>query len=267
MKTLKFTFALLLCAIIFSCSSNDDDSIAEDLSGQKGQLILKFDNGIGDQDFIFGTNYSKSNNESYKVDNLKYIISNIRIKDSQGNLVMNPEQDNAFIIDEAEANNAGEILLTLNNIDAADYTEITFGIGIDQERFALGANGQGDFLELAESKGMLWSWAAGYKFIRIDGTFSNDSVTDEPLNIHMGSVGSSLDNYREVTLSFTNTVRIRQHTSPEVHIKSDISKVFDGITTINFADGYDQVHVDAVETPIVANNISRMFIVHHVHND
>ncbi|AEH01757.1 MbnP family protein [Lacinutrix sp. 5H-3-7-4] len=267
MKTLKFAFALLLCTIISACSSDDDANNTEDLSGQNGTLTLKFDNGVGDQDFIFGTNYNKSNNESYKVDNLKYIISNIRVKDSNGNIFMYPVENNAFIVDEADGNNAGEIYITLNNVDAADYTEVTFGIGIDQERFALGAEGQGDFLELAEAKGMLWSWAAGYKFIRIDGTYSNNTVANEPLNIHMGSVGSSLDNYKEVSLSFPNTVRVRHDASPEIHIKSDISKVFDGTTTVNFADGYDQVHVDAVETPIIATNISGMFEVHHVHND
>lgn len=265
MKTLKFTFALLLCATIFACSS-DDDSV-EALIGQTGPLTLKFDNGVGDQDFIFGTTYNKSNNESFQLTNLKYIISNVRVKDSNGNTFMYPVEDNAFIISEANGNNAGEIYLTLDNVTAANYTEVTFGVGIDQERFALGAEGQGDFLDEASDEGMMWSWASGYKFIRLDGTFSTTSVTNEPLNVHMGSVGSSLDNYREVTLTFPNTVIVRQDTSPEVHIKADIAKVFDGATTANFADGYDQVHVDEVETPIIANNINGMFSVHHVHND
>lgn len=269
MKLLKYTFALLACAIITACSSDDDNNNnqPEDLTGQKGSLTLKFDNAVGNQDFIFNTSYNKSNNESYKLTNLKYIISNVRVKDNNGNTFMYPTESNIFIVSEADGNNAGEIFINLSNIDAADYTEITFGLGVDQERFALGAEGQGDFLDLASEEGMMWSWAAGYKFVRFDGTYSTASVTDQPLNIHMGSVGTSLDNYKEVTLTFPNTVRVRSNKSPEVHIVADISKVFDGITSVNFVDGYDQVHTDATKTPIIAANVQSMFMVHHVHND
>ncbi|WP_299365761.1 MbnP family protein [Winogradskyella sp.] len=266
MKLIKYTFALALCALISSCSS-DDDNNNEDLTGQTGSVVLKFDNAVGDQDFIFGTTYNKSNNESFQLSTLKYIISNVRVKDSEGNTFMFPVEDNAFIINEEDGNNAGEIWVVLDNIDAANYTEITFGIGIDQDRFALGAEGQGDFLDMATDEGMMWSWAAGYKFVRFDGTFSTTSLTDEPLNIHMGSVGTSLDNYKEVTLSLPNTVLVRESKTPEIHIVADISKVFDGVTSVNFADGYDQVHTDAQKTPVIASNVQSMFMVHHVHND
>ena len=265
MKITKLAFAVMLCISIISCSS-DDDATQVDLSGQTGTLALKFDNGVGDQDFIFGTTYNKSNQESYKLETLKYIISNVRVKDENGNIYTYPTEDNIFIVDEAKGNNAGEIYITLNIVDAADYTEITFGVGVDQERFALGAEGQGDFLDLAQEEGMFWAWASGYKFMRFDGTFSSSTVTDAPVNIHMGSVGTSLDNYREVTLTFPNTVRVTETAQPEIHIKADIAKVFDGVTSVNFMDGYDQVHTDANETPVIADNIIGMFEVHHVHN-
>ncbi|WP_452231883.1 MbnP family protein [Lacinutrix sp. MEBiC02595] len=267
MKLFKYTFALLLCATIISCSSDDDNGDSENLSGQSGEVILKFDNGVGDQDFIFGTTYNKSNNESFQLETLKYIISNVQFTDNEGNTFMYPTEDNVFIVNETDGNNAGEIWITLNDVDAADYVSVTFGVGIDQDRFALGADGQGDFLDAASDEEMMWNWASGYKFIKLDGTFSTATLTEEPLNVHMGSVGTSLDNYREVTLAFPNTVLVREDASPEIHIKADIAKIFDGSTTANFADGYDQVHTDVNETPIIADNINTMFSVHHVHND
>jgi len=83
----------------------------------------------------------------------------------------------------------------------------------------------------------------------------------------MGSVGSALDNYREVNLTLPNTIRVRETMQPEIHIKADISQAFDGLTSVNFMDGYDQVHTDAEETPVIANNVMGMFEVHHVHNN
>ena len=80
----------------------------------------------------------------------------------------------------------------------------------------------------------------------------------------MGSVGTSLDNYKEVTLPLPNTVLVRDNKTPQIHIKADILKIFDGI---NIADGYNQVHTDANTTPVIASNIQSMFSIHHVHNE
>ena len=266
MKFLNSAFFIMLLVTVCACSS-DDDMATEDLTGQKGNLVIKFDNGVGDQDFIFGVNYAKSSNETYKLDNLKYLISNISLKDSNGNVYKYPYENNVFIVDEADGNNAGEIYVTLENVDAANYVELSFGIGIDQERYALGADGQGSFLEIAQNEGMLWSWATGFRFVRMDGTYSSSLVTDEALNIHMGSVGTSLDNYREVTMALPNSARVRTDKEPQIHVAADISKVFDGQTAISFDNGYSQVHTDSQTTPVIANNMSGMFSVHHVHNE
>lgn len=265
MKNLKIALLLMLSISIISCSDDDDSS--ENLSGQTGNLIIKFDNGYGDQDFIFGTEYQKSNDESFKLETLKYIVSNISLEDEIGNVYEYPFNENIFIVDEANANAAGEIWIMLEGIPAANYTNVSFGVGVDQDRYAMGAEGQGEFLETADEAGMLWSWATGFKFIRMDGSFSSSSITNDDLNVHMGSVGTSLDNYRAVSLSFPNTVLVRTETQPEIHIKSDISKVFDGSTSVNLMDGYNQVHVDPETTAVVANNIMTMFEVHHVHNN
>ena len=267
MKTLKITLALLASISILSCSS-DNEETTEDLTGETGELTLKFDHGVNGDSFAFNTEYSKSGEETYTIENLKYIISNITLTKNDGTTFEYPTEDNVFIIDQSDANNAGEVWLTLTGIDAADYTDISFGVGIDQERFALGAEGQGDFLATAEEEGMFWVWASGYKFIRIDGTFGPTATETDSnaLNIHMGSLGASLDNYRTVDLSLPNTIFVRENETSEIHIEADIAMVFDGATSVMFAEGYDQVHTEEVETGIIADNISGMFSVHHVHN-
>jgi hypothetical protein len=264
MKFSKIIVTLVLTTFLFSCSSDDP---VEQLSGQTGSLALKFDNGVGNNDFLFNTTYNRSNGESFEISNLKYIISNVRLTDENGMEFMYPELDNAFIVSEANGNNAGEIFINLENVQAANYTSITFGVGIDQERFTKGAERQGHLLDLAQEEGMMWSWASGYKFIRIDGTYSNANVNDQPLNIHMGSVGTSLDNYREVTLDLPNASRVRAEKNAQIHLKADIMKIFEGNTSVNFGDGYDQVHTNATTTPVIADNIATMFSVDHVHND
>lgn len=264
MKITKIAFAIILCISIISCSSDDKP---ENLDGKVGNISLKFDNSVGDQDFIFNTKYDKSNNESYKLETLKYLISNIKLKDADGTIYEYPSKKNIFIVDEAAGNNAGEIFINLENIDAGNYTEVSFGLGIDQQRYALGADGQGDFLNTAQQAGMLWSWATGYRFMRFDGTYTSGTDVDAALNMHMGSVGTAVDNYREITLSFPNQVRVRPDKKAEVHIVANIAKVFDGKTAVKFSEGYNQVHVDATTTKVIADNFMDVFTVHHVHNE
>ncbi len=265
MKILKITLALILSLSILSCESDDDSEFATDATGA---INLKFDNSVGHSDFIFGSTYSKSNDESYTIETLKYIVSDIQLTKNDGSVYEYPFEDNIFIIDEADTTSGG-VIVNLDGIDAANYTGITFGIGVSQERFLLGAEGQGSFLDTAQEEGMFWAWASGYKFIRLDGTYAPipTEADSNALNIHMGSVGTSIDNYKTVSLSFPNTVIVGEDQTPDVHIVADISKIFDGTTTANFADGYDQVHMNETETGVIAENMSQMFMVHHVHNE
>ena len=266
MKTLKITLALLASISILSCSS-DDEETTEDLTGETGSVTLKFDNSVNGDDFIFGTEYSRSNGETYTINTLKYIVSNITLTKDDGTVFEYSDDSDIFIVDEADTNDAGEYWITLDGIDAADYTSITFGIGVDQERYSKGADGQGDFLAEAEAEEMTWAWAMGYKFFRVDGSYgplANDTDSDL-LSIHMGSIGETVDNYQDVTLALPNTILVREDMTPEVHIVADIAKVFDGVTSLNFANGDSEIH-GGEKTTIVANNINTMFTAHHVHN-
>lgn len=269
MKISKILGFALLCFAIVSCSkSNDYNGGGGDggTSSSKGTVILKFDNGIGDQDFIFNTSFTKSNNESYQLKDLKYIISNIRLKDKNGNEYSYPKDKNVFIVSEANGNNAGEIKIQLDNVDGGTYSQITFGLGIDQERYKLGADGQGDFLVKAEAEDMLWAWATGYKFTLINGTCSYGDKTDENVAIHIGSLGTTTDIYNEVTLDFPNSIRVADDKKPEVHVFTDVSKLFDGVKTLNFTDGYNEVHTNAKKMEDLMGNLKRMFSISHVHN-
>ena len=268
MKFLKITLAVLASISLFSCSSDDNET--EIVEGETGSLKLKFDNGVGDSDFAFETEYTRENGETYTLNNLKYIISNIVLTAADGSTFSYSDNSDTFIVDEASANTAGEIIVTLDGVNAADYTSVTFGLGIDQETYLKGIDGQGDFLLEAEEKGMTWAWAMGYKFIRLDGTFTPAPSEEDDMNnltIHMGSIGPTLDNYQDFSFEFGNSALVREDKTPEIHIKADIAKVFDGTTSLSFANGDNSIQASAEKTPIVASNAGLMFTFDHVHND
>ena len=260
---LKNIAAIVVIAIsLFSCS-NDDEVI----SGN-GNLKLEFDNVYNANNLAFNTPYTNSNGEVVKINKLKYIVSNIVLTKADGTTFTLPKSQSYFIVDEATAASA---LLNLPNIPAANYTKVSFGIGVDQVQFNLGATGQGNFLALAQTAGMMWSWSAGYKFLAFEGTFISSTVTTATsFMVHTGQTGTDY-NYTTVTLNLPTNALVRTTITPQVHIMADISKVLDGSNKISLTAsngmGMGAMIMSGDKLPLITSNLPTMFSVEHVHND
>ncbi|MGO4770095.1 MbnP family protein [Flavobacterium sp. W22_SRS_FK3] len=258
-------FAIALSITLVSCSSDDS---SHDVSGQ-GKLTLEFDNAYGTNDLILNAQNTKtSNNEVLKISLIKYIVSNVVLTKSDGTTFTYPKSKSYFIADES-SEEGREFKLT--DIPAGDYVKVKFGIGVDEEQWKLGAAGQGDFLAQADAAGMMWSWAAGYKFLAFEGTFTSPTVTtDTPFMIHTGKTGTDY-NYTEVTLDLPTKALVRTTITPEVHLITDLSKIIDGTNKINLSDnnmgGMGAMIMGGANLPLITTNVSTMFRVDHVHND
>ncbi|MFY7665701.1 MbnP family protein [Flavobacterium sp.] len=259
----RIVFSLFLLTFLSSCSSSEDA-----VSGT-GKLNLEFDQVFGGADLILRTQpNTMSNGEVLRVNDLKYIISNIRLTKADGTAFTYPKADSYFLIDES---NVQTQLVRLENIPAGDYVSVTFGIGVDQEQFNLGAAGQGNFLAVAEAASMLWSWSAGYKFLVYEGTFTTPTVTDaETFMVHTGRTGIAY-NYTETTLTLPEAATVRTSVTPQVHIFADAKRILEGPNAIsleeNSATGLGAMIMGGAILGEVTTNVSQAFQVNHVHND
>ncbi|MEC7265090.1 MAG: MbnP family protein [Bacteroidota bacterium] len=255
----KFSILLFTLFIAFSCS-NDDDST--ELTGT-GTVHIEFDNSMAGDDLLLGTSsYTNSQSETLTISRLNYIVSNFRLIDADGNVFTYPKDQSYFITSEENGNT--EVVLT--NIPAGKYVSITFGIGVDQEKYLQGAEGQGDFLTEAENTEMMWSWQAGYKFLNFEGTFTSATVADPTdFKIHMGSHGSSLDNYKETSLSLGTEALVSNELNPIIHLVVDANNILDGENKISLTE-QSVIMVSEEKSPKIAVNTSKMFSVDHVHN-
>lgn len=260
--------AILILAITFfttSCSSDDNNENAD----ATGKVGLKFDNSFGADDLILDAqNKPTSNNELLKINLVRYIVSNIVLTKADGTTFIYPKSKSYFIADE---NSAAGYKFELTDVPTGDYTKVKFGIGVDKEQWLLGASGQGDFLAQAQKADLLWNWTAGYKFFALEGTFTSaDGKTIAPFMIHTGQTGTDY-NYTEVTLDLPTKALVRTNISPDIHIITDLSKVFNGpnklkLTDYN-ADGMGAMIMGGTALPLITANIATMFKVDHVHND
>jgi hypothetical protein len=264
---MKKIFALLfVTASILSCGNDDQEGVKK----TPGSLELNFihtvgnigSNGNGGTDILqLGNTYQNSSAESYTVTELKYIISNITLKRKDGSEFIYPIADSYFLINEAQQDSKKIIL---NNIDPDEYTNITFGFGVDPTKYPI-ESGTLNFVPTAEEADMLWSWSAGYKFIKFEGTYTSATVTTEtPFLIHVGSHGATLDNYKEIELSLISDTGMNTIIEGDVNavesIFFDLGQVFDGPNTIRIEDKTD-IQVDPVNAPKIANNIQTAFYI------
>ncbi len=81
----------------------------------------------------------------------------------------------------------------------------------------------------------------------------------------MGSHGSSLDNYKEVTLSLGTDALVSDEMSPIIHLVADANAILDGAHKLSLSE-QSVIMVSEEKSPLVALNTASMFTVDHVHN-
>lgn len=260
MKNYKLTLAAICSLVVISCDKNDDNT--SDLSGT-GEVSITYDNGFNGNDLVLETkNAANINGESLTVTRLNYIVSNFSLIDVEGNEYVFPKDESYFIISQE----IDQDDVVLPEIPAGEYTTLKFGLGIDEEKYQQGADGQGDFITEAENNNMMWTWAAGYKYLNFEGTFTTETESEEvPYKIHLGRMGDDLSNYQEVSLQLPTNVQVSDEMDSNIHLKIDASKILTAITNIKLSEG-ETIMFDPIKSPQIGENASQMFVVDHIHN-
>ncbi|MDH6251968.1 hypothetical protein M2347_001695 [Chryseobacterium sp. H1D6B] len=275
MKIYKFLSMLFIALSLFTpsaCTSNDDD---EPQAAAAGNLQIKFENGFNNLgDIVLNqTTQTSSNGQKHQLSALKYVVSNITLIDETGKEFKynenNPDKG-AFIVDQADAV-GGIVYLNLNEIPQNNYRKIKFGLGISQNAYLLGQNGQAEFWTKAKAKGMSWSWAAGYVFVKLEGKYGNSTADTEFMN-HTGNMGNVTANntpdlYREITLDLPTTARVTGKITPSIHILADLNQYLSGDTKLTLTAANNMMMGSSQHLVEVTDNLTKMFKVDHVHND
>lgn len=246
--------ALAFAMTLTACRNNDD-------APEKNNVTLHFDNVVGNQALELGKSYN-SNNQDITFNEVKYVISNISLVKADGKEVpynIDNLDKGATVVNLADAKTFDYIL---TDIPAGNYKEIKLGLGVkkelntllDQEKFP-------KFFKLTgknETK-MHWEWGTGYRFIKIEGKYDNNT---EDFSIHTGSTRKNnietdpfvpgVDAFREVTLSLPSNAVVGTK-APKITIKADFDKLLNGTNKITLLGNIPTVHNTNNMIPIVDN--------------
>lgn len=269
MKRVLLIIPLLIC---LSCKKDTDTNPPEEPAAPVTQndVRINFTNVAGNAIIRFSKDsayigsdpkYLNADNDTFSVSFLKYYISNVRLKKSDGSYFSEPYDTYSYhLINAADSINACKF--SLKNVPLGTYVQLEFSVGIDSLRNVSGA--QTGPLDPVHK--MFWTWNQGYIFFKLEG-YSSSAPTNTVHNLQfdIGGFQNPYNNIRTFTLSLTSPslVVVGDHVS-EIHLKTDILEAFKTPTTINFST--DPVMMSLGPGQLVANNYKDMFKLRIIKN-
>ena len=275
-KIKTILMAITTVAALSSCSKEDN-------SNSTGKVSLQFDHYVGAEKLTLGTDAAgakayTSNGQTLKFSEVKYVITNVVLVKADGTKVPYHTEDldkGGFLINQADAASLAPVL---NDIPEGDYKGIEFGLGVKKELNNLKLQDKfPNFYRLTgefkHSGIMHWEWANGYRFVKLEGWYSNPTpknnkgedlpaITDGELSIHIGSAfkGTKVigddkkvkgienetlnidrDAFRFVSLDF-KTLSVKKGTPAKITIKADFDKLINGTNKISLNGKIPVVH-------------------------
>ena len=263
-------------AALSSCSKdNNTPQPAKPNPGLQGngKVSLQFENYVGNEKLTLGAdaNAAKaytSNGQTLKFSEVKYVITNIVLVKADGTKVAYHTEDldkGGFLINQE---NTTSLTPILTELPEGDYKGIEFGLGVKKELNNLSLQNKfPNFYRLTgsfkQAQIMHWEWANGYRFVKLEGWYSNATATNDTLSIHMGSafkgtkvVGEDKkvkeikdeylnvdrDAFRFISLDFPKTLSVKKGVTAKVTIKADLDKLVNGTNKITLEGKVPIVH-------------------------
>jgi hypothetical protein len=220
--TLKMLgLAIATTFVIVGCDKDDDKAT----NSGPGTVNIEFKNRAGGSNLeLNSTTYTNAIGQNLKFTKFKYILSNFRLKKSDGTYYSVPES--YYFIDEA-VNNSEKI--NLSNIPEGNYTALDFIIGVDSARNTSGAQTGA----LDPSTGMFWTWNSGYIFIMMEGTSTASSSGD--LMFHIGGYKAPNNCIRSTSVNFSSNLIVGKDKSPKLEIDVNVLEMFNAPNNIDFS--------------------------------
>ncbi len=186
---------------------------------QAAPVELKINLRIGDQPLQFAQTYQTPQGQRYRIEMLKFYISEVALVRPDGREV---RVDGLVLADfKRDAPTQGVSVMKMD-VPAGQYRGIRFNVGVPRELNHLDAGTQQ--LPLGVNSGMYWAWNPGYIFYRLEGVALLPDGNQKWV-IHMGT-----DAFRiPVRLQDLQTRRVQINIPPSggaIVLNLDIAKAF-----------------------------------------
>lgn len=244
----KYPLILLTFSIIlFSCKKKDDDNNNSVSDPTYGNLKINIIGKHGGDDFVMYNEVVNSDNIAYRVEGLKFYVSNTKLDNESSSDVFLLN----FVNNHLQPDSEGESFTV--QIKTGSYSNLSFMIGLDSETNHGDPSLYPQNDPLSSFNDTHWDWAQGYKFFITDGKIDSDSdgTPDQSYSYHIGN-----DDYLK-TVSLSANVAITENNTTEVNIYFDVLKVIENIDVNSESFTHSTSNFPLVEK--IANNYAQAF--------
>ena len=249
MKIYKL-LVLVICSILLFNACEKEELKHE---CKRGPFHLSFNTLVDGEQFVLNdTLYEDYLGRKYRVELLKFYLSNWALEKQDGSMVSFGAVN---LVDYSSKN-------TLNIdaiIDTGVYVNLHFGVGLDS---LMNASDPADFESsnpLSVAQNTYWSWASKYKFFMFEGRVDTLGGQDPKVIFSYHSGFDTL--YREITLPLQDLFITSEADS--IVLQMDLARVVKGDAgVVDFVDepfSHSLTDFEIVET--ISNNLPDAFIV------
>lgn len=219
-----------------------------------GALQIEIEHRFGNAPFALNSNYITENNDTLSFTMVKYYVTNVQLKNTDGETFFLPESYYLINLDEGI-----EAMLTIDSIPAGTYTEISFLVGVDSTRNVSGAQ-TGD---LSQTNDMFWSWNSGYIFVRMEGT--SQLAQSGSFVYHLGGFSGANSAIQKRTFDLSaEPLQISDAGTPLMHFITDLRAAFSGQNALDPAS-IPAIHMPGAAAKSAATKFAEGIILDHIH--
>jgi hypothetical protein len=261
MKNLLFILLLAVVAF-FACKKTDAPAPeplppATPIIDTTGTLNIDISHVVNNTPLLLSsTSYTNTHADTFKVDLLKYYISNVQLITASGYTYT--EAESYYLIDHSSPSS---LQLSIKKVPRANYSYIKFLIGVDSLHNVSGA--QTGALDPANA--MFWTWNSGYIMAKFEGTSNQSGDPTKKLTFHLGGFYGPYSSVRTIYLPFPNAANVSETHTPIVNTKAEIAQWFSNPNVINFTTTY-AVTTAGSSSKAIADNYASMFSITSVVN-
>lgn len=235
-------------------------------------MSVEFDNIAGGQNLFLNTgNYANAAGEQFSISVLQYFISNIKLQKTDGTEYTVNQDSSYFLIKESDP----ATRFARFKAPTGDYNKLTFTLGVDSLRSTMDISKRTGVLDPTggHDDGMYWGWNSGYIFFKMEGispVAPPDPSGQRKFRYHIGGFGGysapTLNNIKTVTIDLTASgiAQARAGRTANIHLLTDIMKVFNGATNLSIAS--EPAVMFSAASVKIANNCASMFYHDHTEN-
>lgn len=184
----------------------------------------------------------------------KYYVSNFKLKDANGDWWVHPES--YFLVDLT----AGiEGLISISDVPAGTYTEMSYVLGVDSLRNVSGA--QDGALSIANN--MFWSWSSGYIMLKAEG--SSPQAESGYFTFHLGGFTDTNNVVTAKTALFSSeNLVVKENGTSEVHLVANPARLWHSSPSVSSTE---MIHMPGAGAYTMATDFYGSVNFDHVQNN